>query len=43
MAKSDIMTIDNILNKASQYLTEEDAAFIRKAYEFAEKAPCGSI
>ncbi|MBU5265800.1 RelA/SpoT family protein [Virgibacillus proomii] len=38
MAKSDIMTIDNILNKASQYLTEEDAAFIRKAYEFAEKA-----
>jgi GTP diphosphokinase / guanosine-3',5'-bis(diphosphate) 3'-diphosphatase len=38
MAKSDIMTIDNILNKASQYLTEEDTAFIRKAYEFAEKA-----
>lgn len=38
MAKSDMMTIDNILNKASQYLNEEDTAFIRKAYEFAEKA-----
>ncbi|WP_353616249.1 bifunctional (p)ppGpp synthetase/guanosine-3',5'-bis(diphosphate) 3'-pyrophosphohydrolase [Clostridium sp. 1xD42-85] len=32
------MTIDDILNKAGQYLPEEDTAFIRQAYEFAEKA-----
>ncbi|NBJ68633.1 RelA/SpoT family protein [Roseburia sp. 1XD42-34] len=38
MAKTDIMTIDDILNKAGQYLPEEDTAFIRQAYEFAEKA-----
>ncbi|WP_077299322.1 RelA/SpoT family protein [Virgibacillus pantothenticus] len=38
MAKTDIMTIDDILNKAGQYLSEEDTAFIRQAYEFAEEA-----
>ena len=32
------MTIDQVLEKASLYLNEEDVAFLRKAYEYAEKA-----
>ena len=32
------MTIDQVLEKASLYLNEENVAFLRKAYEFAEKA-----
>ncbi|NEU31565.1 bifunctional (p)ppGpp synthetase/guanosine-3',5'-bis(diphosphate) 3'-pyrophosphohydrolase [bacterium LRH843] len=32
------MTIDQVLEKASLYLQEKDVAFLRKAYEFAEKA-----
>ncbi|MFC0561845.1 RelA/SpoT family protein [Halalkalibacter alkalisediminis] len=32
------MTIDQVLEKASQYLNAEDVAFLRRAYEFAEKS-----
>ncbi|KHF41991.1 RelA/SpoT family protein [Halalkalibacter okhensis] len=32
------MTIDQVLEKASQYLSESDVAFLRKAYEYAEQA-----
>lgn len=32
------MTIDQVLEKARLYLNEEDVAFLRKAYEYAEKA-----
>ncbi|WP_332694258.1 RelA/SpoT family protein [Halalkalibacter lacteus] len=32
------MTIDQVLEKASRYLNEKDVAFLRKAYEYAERA-----
>ncbi|WP_100406589.1 RelA/SpoT family protein [Bacillus solitudinis] len=35
------MTIDQVIEKASRYLNEEDVAFLQKAYEFAEKAHSG--
>ncbi|OZU89855.1 (p)ppGpp synthetase [Virgibacillus indicus] len=38
MAKDDIITIEDIIEKASKYLSEEDTAFIRHAYEFAKNA-----
>lgn len=38
MAKEAIMTIENVIDKARQYLTEDDTAFIRRAYEFAYEA-----
>ncbi|MEC5422149.1 bifunctional (p)ppGpp synthetase/guanosine-3',5'-bis(diphosphate) 3'-pyrophosphohydrolase [Virgibacillus sp. C22-A2] len=38
MAKVDIVTIEDIIIKAREYLTEEDATFIRDAFEFAEHA-----
>ena len=38
MAKDDIITIENIIEKTREYLPEEDIAFIRRAYGFAEKA-----
>src|SRR5690625_4163438 len=38
MAKNEIVTIENIIEKASDYLAEEDIEFIRRAYNFAEDA-----
>lgn len=38
MAKNDVVTVEMIFEKASQYLVEDDIAFIRRAYEFAERA-----
>ncbi|KGA96502.1 GTP pyrophosphokinase [Alkalihalobacillus alcalophilus ATCC 27647 = CGMCC 1.3604] len=35
------MTIDQVLEKASQYLGEKDVAFLQKAYLYAEKAHSG--
>jgi GTP pyrophosphokinase len=32
------MTIDQVLEKASQYLNEEDVAFLKRAFDFAEQA-----
>lgn len=32
------MTIDQVLEKASQYLNETDVAFLKRAFEFAEQA-----
>lgn len=32
------MTIDQVLERASLYLSEQDVAFLQKAYEYAEKA-----
>ncbi|WP_430785063.1 RelA/SpoT family protein [Virgibacillus flavescens] len=38
MAKDDILTIEDVIEKARKYISEEDAAFIRRAFEFAERA-----
>src|SRR5690625_5091862 len=38
MAKNEIVTIENIIKKASEYLTDEDIKFIRRAYDFAKDA-----
>ncbi|SEQ15572.1 GTP pyrophosphokinase [Virgibacillus subterraneus] len=38
MAKEEILTIEDVINEARRYLTEEDALFLRRAYEFAEDA-----
>src|SRR5690625_2063747 len=38
MAKSDILTIEDVVHKAEEYLGEEDITFIRRAYEFAKNA-----
>ncbi|WP_099158624.1 RelA/SpoT family protein [Virgibacillus ndiopensis] len=38
MAKEAILTIEDIVDKARQYLTEDDAAFIRRAFQYAEHA-----
>lgn len=38
MAKNEIVTIENIIEKASDYLAEEDIEFIRRAYNFAKDA-----
>lgn len=38
MAKEEILTIEDVINEARRYLTEEDAIFLRRAYEFAEDA-----
>ena len=36
MAKNEIVTIKSIKNKASEYLSKDDMAFIQRAYEFAK-------
>ncbi|MBX0358829.1 bifunctional (p)ppGpp synthetase/guanosine-3',5'-bis(diphosphate) 3'-pyrophosphohydrolase [Halobacillus sp. Nhm2S1] len=38
MAKDTVLTAEEVIEQASQYLNESDLAFIRRAYEFAEKA-----
>lgn len=38
MAKDNIVSIEDIIKKVREYLTEEDATFIRHAYKFAENA-----
>lgn len=38
MAKSDIITIDKLIEKARQYLNQEDIDFIVRAYKYAEQA-----
>jgi len=38
MAKEEILTIEEVINKAREYLSKEDAVFLRRAYEFAEDA-----
>ncbi|GIO27650.1 RelA/SpoT family protein [Ornithinibacillus bavariensis] len=38
MGKSDNITIDSIIEKARQYLSEEDISFIMRAYEYAKVA-----
>ncbi|GAB3802130.1 RelA/SpoT family protein [Virgibacillus kimchii] len=38
MAKGDILTIEEIINKAEKYLSEDDISFLWKAYEFAKEA-----
>ncbi|TSB45687.1 RelA/SpoT family protein [Alkalicoccobacillus porphyridii] len=35
------MTIEQVIEKASEYLGEEDIAFLRRAYEYAEKHHSG--
>ncbi|MBP1968769.1 GTP pyrophosphokinase [Virgibacillus natechei] len=38
MAKDDILTIEDIISEARQFLTEDETTFIRRAYEFAADA-----
>src|SRR5690625_2572470 len=38
MAKSGMITIEEVIDKARQYLNEEDIAFIRRAYNFSKDA-----
>src|SRR5690625_1676311 len=38
MAKGDILTIEEIIDKAEKYLSGDDIAFLWKAYEFAKEA-----
>ncbi|AIF43330.1 bifunctional (p)ppGpp synthetase/guanosine-3',5'-bis(diphosphate) 3'-pyrophosphohydrolase [Virgibacillus sp. SK37] len=38
MAKEDILTIEDIVKKAKGYLSDDDITFIKRAYEFAERA-----
>lgn len=38
MGKEDILTIEDVISKARGYLMEEDAMFLRRAYEFAAYA-----
>lgn len=38
MSKDKILTADEVIEKASHYLSDEDSAFIRNAYEFAQDA-----
>lgn len=41
MSNEQILTAEQVIDKASNYLTPEDVAFIKKAYEFAEKSHRG--
>lgn len=43
MAKGDMLTIEDVIERARLYLDEEDVAFIYRAYEFAEKAHKGQF
>src|SRR5690625_3351129 len=38
MAKDDVLTIEDVLKEAGRYLIEDDDAYIRRAYDFAEQA-----
>ncbi|GAA0601711.1 GTP diphosphokinase [Virgibacillus siamensis] len=38
MAKEDILTIEDVLNKARRYLAEDDVKFLQRAYNYAAKA-----
>src|SRR5690625_620901 len=38
MAKDDVLTIEDVLKEAGRYLIEDDVAYIRRAYDFAEQA-----
>ncbi|WP_042146117.1 bifunctional (p)ppGpp synthetase/guanosine-3',5'-bis(diphosphate) 3'-pyrophosphohydrolase [Paucisalibacillus sp. EB02] len=38
MAKNDIITIEQLIEKARDYLTAEDVDFVSRAYEYAENA-----
>ncbi|WP_077327169.1 RelA/SpoT family protein [Virgibacillus siamensis] len=38
MAKEEILTIEEVLNKARRYLAEDDVTFLKRAYDYAAKA-----
>ncbi|UFT97884.1 bifunctional (p)ppGpp synthetase/guanosine-3',5'-bis(diphosphate) 3'-pyrophosphohydrolase [Radiobacillus kanasensis] len=38
MARENILTAEDVIKQASEYLSEKDTAFIRRAYEYAQKA-----
>jgi GTP pyrophosphokinase len=38
MANEQVLTAEQVIEKAKQYLTDEDLLFIQKAYDFAEEA-----
>src|SRR5690625_4848285 len=43
MAKDEIVTIEQLLERAKTYLSDTDVAFIERAYEFAKKAHEGQF
>lgn len=38
MSKENILTAQDVIDQAAQYLSEDDTAFIRRAFEYAKKA-----
>src|SRR5699024_2184541 len=38
MSKDDILTIEDVIGKATRYLPDDDIAFIRSAYNYAKQA-----
>lgn len=43
MAKDEVVTIEQLMERASNYLTEEDLVFIKHAYQFAEASHEGQF
>ncbi|MDL4841436.1 RelA/SpoT family protein [Aquibacillus rhizosphaerae] len=43
MSKDNILTAEDVIKQASQYLSKEDADFISRAYQFAEQAHHGQF
>lgn len=43
MARGAVLTIEEVIDKAREYLNDEDIEFIKRAYEFAAKAHEGQI
>jgi len=43
MAKDDILSIEDVINKARDYLTSDDARFLKRVYAFSENAHKGQI
>ncbi|MFD1608759.1 RelA/SpoT family protein [Oceanobacillus luteolus] len=43
MAKDEIITIEQLMSRASEYLSEDDLTFIKHAYDFAEESHEGQF
>src|SRR5699024_3331401 len=43
MAKDEIITIEELMEAASKYLSDEDIAFIKRAYEYAKASHAGQF
>ncbi|HLR03791.1 MAG TPA: bifunctional (p)ppGpp synthetase/guanosine-3',5'-bis(diphosphate) 3'-pyrophosphohydrolase [Virgibacillus sp.] len=43
MAKDDMLSIEDVISKAREYLTSDDARFLRRVYEFSKNAHKGQV